>query len=92
LHDDLASAPGGELCSPAVARVFNALLSEVREQLNDDQIVKTIHPIWPIEDETSLPSSASVRVLAGQLRAALGPRTPRGAVAPPASRVTSEVA
>jgi hypothetical protein len=92
LHDDLGSAAAGEACSAAIARVFNALLSEAREQLGDDQIVKSIHPIWPIDDESDLPSLASVQVLAGQLRAALGPRSPRGPATSHAPRVTSEVA
>lgn len=82
LHDDLANHQGGsDHCSVAVARVFNALVAEVREQLADDPVVKVITPIWPIEDESKLPPVASVLVLAGQLRAALGPRTSRAAVA-----------
>jgi hypothetical protein len=78
LHDDLANGNGSDPCSVAVARVFNALMTEVRDQLEDDPIVKVIHPIWPLEDESKLPPIGTVQVMAGQLKAALGARTARG--------------
>jgi len=73
LHADLAHGPPGERCSAGIGRVFNALLLDVQEQLGEDPVVRTINPIWPLDDESTLPTFASVNVLVGQLRAALGP-------------------
>jgi hypothetical protein len=85
LHDDLANSDSSERCSVSVVRVFNALVAEVREHLSDDPVVKVIAPIWPIDDESKLPSISSLQVLAGQLRAALGPRPSRVSASPSAA-------
>jgi hypothetical protein len=70
LHSDLAESPDQE-CAIAVARVFNALLAEVRGHFETDPVIKSMAALRPSSDDGKLPSVRTVQTLVGQLRAAL---------------------
>lgn len=72
LYMDLAGSSPEIPCPPQIARVFNALLTEARQQFETDPVLRAINVLRPDGDGGTLPSVRTVQTLVGQLRVVFG--------------------